>query len=156
MAADGLGQADARKLVIAAPMLSRIANFDDADPLRAEPNMDFRFIPPGQPLPREANAIIVPGTKSTRADLDFLRAQGWDIDIAAHVRAGGHVLGLCGGYQMLGQEIHDPNGVDGRPGSSRGLGLLDVVTRMSAEKQVRLVHGSSHFGAPVTGYEIHT
>jgi adenosylcobyric acid synthase len=143
------------RIVIAAPMLSRIANFDDADPLRAEPQVDFRFVPPGQPLPRDADVILLPGTKSTRADLAFLRAQGWDIDILAHVRAGGRVLGLCGGYQMLGREIRDREGVDGAPGSSPGLGLLDVTTEMAQAKQVRPASGVSTSGQPVTGYEIH-
>jgi adenosylcobyric acid synthase len=99
------GHAGALRIV--APMLSRMANFDDADPLRAEPNVDFAFIPPGRALPRDADLVILFGTKSTRGDLAFLRAQGWDIDIHAHVRAGGHVLGICGGMQMLGRSVTD-------------------------------------------------
>jgi adenosylcobyric acid synthase len=141
---------------IAAPMLPRIANFDDCDPLRAEPNVDFAFIPPGQTIPRDADVVLLLGTKSTRADLVFLRGQGWDIDIAAHVRAGGHVLGLCGGYQMLGCRIADPDGVDGEPGTSEGLGLLNVATHMNAEKQVRPVSGYAvQENTAVAGYEIH-
>lgn len=142
-------------LRIVAPMLSRMANFDDADPLRAEPNVDFAFVPPGRPLPRNADAVIVFGTKSTRADLDFLRAQGWDIDIAAHVRGGGRVLGICGGLQMLGRSIADPDGVDGAAGTSRGLGLLDIETVMNADKRVRPVQGASAGGHAVEGYFIH-
>jgi adenosylcobyric acid synthase len=140
---------------IVAPMLSRMANFDDADPLRAEPNVDFAFIPPGTPLPRDAEIVVLFGTKSTRADLDFLRAQGWDVDIAAHARSGGHVLGICGGLQMLGRSIADPEGFDGAPGTSIGLGLLDIDTTMLADKRVRLVDGRSVLGDHVHGYEIH-
>ncbi|WP_121938064.1 cobyric acid synthase [Eilatimonas milleporae] len=148
--------------VIAVPMLSRIANFDDLDPLRAEPHADVVFVPPGRPLPR-ADLILLPGTKSTVADLAFLRAQGWDIDIHAHVRRGGHVLGVCGGYQMLGRHVHDPDGVDGSAGGAEGLGLLDVETVMAPAKTVRtsggIWHGHGHdgggSGAQVTGYEIH-
>lgn len=144
-------------IVIAVPMLSRISNFDDLDPLKLEPAVELIFVPPGQSIPRNSDVIIIPGTKSTRADLSFLRAQGWDIDIAAHVRAGGHVLGLCGGYQMLGRSIHDVNGYDGDPGTSIGLGYLNIETFMTEQKIVRPARGialSSH--APVYGYEIHT
>jgi adenosylcobyric acid synthase len=144
------------RIVIAAPILPRIANFDDLDPLRAEPNIDVRFIPPGQALPREADVIVLLGTKSTRADLAFVREQGWDIDILAHARGGGRVLGLCGGYQMLGRTISDPDGADGEAGSSVGLGLLDIETRMAPEKTVRPVSGEdARSGQPVAGYEIH-
>jgi adenosylcobyric acid synthase len=144
------------RIKIAAPMLSRIANFDDLDPLKAEPNVDVAFVPPGQPLPREADVVILLGTKSSRADLAFLRAQGWDIDIVAHVRAGGRVLGLCGGLQVLGRTINDPDGVDGAPGISNGLGLLNIETTMLAAKIVRPASGV-HLpsGASVAGYEIH-
>ena len=98
---------------IAAPLLSRLANFDDADPLRFEPNVDFTFVPPGRPIPRDVDVVILFGTKSTNGDLDFLRAQGWDHDVIAHARAGGRVLGVCGGLQMLGRYVHDPSGADG-------------------------------------------
>jgi adenosylcobyric acid synthase len=146
----------AQRLRIAAPMLPRIANFDDLDPLKAEPNVDVAFTPPGQPIPRDADVIVLLGTKSTRADLDFLRAQGWDIDILAHVRAGGRVLGICGGFQMLGREIGDESGADGATGVSPGLCLLDVTTRMRSEKTVRQAKGLHRAsGATVTGYEIH-
>lgn len=144
-------------LKIAAPMLSRMANFDDADPLRQEPGLDFHWVPPGRPVPRDADVIILFGTKSTLGDLAFLRAQGWDHDIIAHARAGGRVLGICGGYQMLGRRISDPDGVDGAPGEAEGLGLLNVETQMTAEKQVAPVTGECvESRSPVSGYEIHT
>lgn len=143
-------------LKIAAPMLSRMANFDDADPLRQETGVDFQWVPPGQPIPRDADIVILFGTKSTLGDLAFLRAQGWDHDLIAHARSGGRVLGLCGGYQMLGTRIYDPRGVDGTPGEARGLGLLDAETRMSPEKHVAPVSGTCvSSGAAVRGYEIH-
>lgn len=148
--------ASQRKLTIAVPMLSRIANFDDMDPLRLEPQVEIGFVPPGQVIPQNVDAIIIPGTKSAIDDLEFLRAQGWDHDIIAFARKGGRVMGICGGYQMLGQWIHDPDGVDGRPGSAQALGLLDVVTSMQAEKQTRVVSGLClRSGAKLTGYEIH-
>jgi adenosylcobyric acid synthase len=142
--------------VIAVPMLARIANFDDLDPLAMEPGVSLRFVRPGEPIPSEANVVILPGSKSTLGDLAFLRAQGWDIDIAAHVRRGGHVLGLCGGYQMLGKMIADPDGLDGAPGRVEGLGLLDIDTVMQGDKSTTLTHGV-HCASklPVDGYEIH-
>ena len=141
---------------IVVPLLSRIANFDDFDPLRAEPNVAFSFVAPGSPLPRDADVVILPGTKSTLGDLAFLRAQGWHHDLVAHARAGGRVLGLCGGYQMLGRRIRDPEGADGAPGEADGLGLLDVETVMTSDKAVRPVSGTgAHDGSPVSGYEIH-
>jgi len=144
------------RILIVAPMLSRIANFDDADPLRLEPGVDFRFIPPGTALPRDADLVILFGTKATLGDLAFLRDQGWDHDIIAHARAGGRVLGICGGYQMLGRRIVDETGVDDSAGEAQGLGLLDIETRMSSDKTVRPVKGSCALnGAPVSGYEIH-
>ena len=130
------------RIRIVAPLLSRIANFDDADPLRMEPSVDFDFIPSGTPLPRDADVVLLMGTKSTLGDLAYLRAQGWDHDVIAHVRAGGRVLGLCGGYQMLGRRVRDPRGVDGPAGEAPGLGLLDVETEMGGEKSVRPVRGS--------------
>jgi adenosylcobyric acid synthase len=142
--------------VIAVPVLARIANFDDLDPLGMEPGVKLIFVRPGQPIPAEADVVILPGSKSTIGDLAFLRAQGWDIDIRAHARRGGHVLGLCGGYQMLGNTVADPDGLDGRAGTVEGLGLLDIATTMSADKSTTLVsgtHGAS--GAAVEGYEIH-
>ena len=145
-----------RRVRIAVPMVSRIANFDDFDPLRREPGVDFAFVPPGRALPGDADLIILPGTKATLADLAFLRAQGWDVDIAAHVRRGGRVLGVCGGYQMLGCRISDPDGAEGAPGSAAGLGLLNVVTVMAGDKVLRQVEGRlATSGARVQGYEIH-
>ncbi|MEM1105554.1 MAG: cobyric acid synthase [Pseudomonadota bacterium] len=143
-------------LKVAAPMLSRIANFDDADPLRMEPGVDFQWVAPGRAIPRSADLIILFGTKSTLGDLAFLRQNGWDHDIIAHARAGGRVLGLCGGYQMLGRTIADAQGVDGPAGTVAGLGLLDVDTAMGAEKTVAPVTGTcAASGAPISGYEIH-
>ena len=148
---------DRDALRVVAPMLSRIANFDDADPLRREPGVDFQWIPPGRPLPRDADVVMLFGTKSTLGDLAFLRAQGWDIDIQAHVRAGGRVLGLCGGFQMLGHWIRDPEGVDGSPGDAPGLGLLDVDTVMRADKRVSPAQGRcARSAVPINGYEIHS
>ncbi len=146
--------AGAGRVKIVAPMLSRIANFDDFDPLRAEPAVDFRYIPPGTPLPGDADLVILPGTKATIADLAFLRAQGWDIDLAAHVRRGGRVLGICGGYQMLGRVVSDPEGLEGPPGWAPGLDLLDVDTVLEPAKVLRPVTG--RYGeAAFAGYEIH-
>jgi len=142
---------------IAAPLLSRLANFDDTDPLRFEPDVDFTFVPPGRPIPRDVDVVILFGTKSTNGDLDFLRAQGWDHDVIAHARAGGRILGVCGGFQMLGRHIHDPAGADGPVGSRPGLGLLEIETTMAGEKTVRPARGRCTLsGAAVTGYEIHT
>ena len=143
-------------LKIAAPMLSRIANFDDADPLKQEPDVNFQWIAPGRSIPCDADAIILFGTKSTLGDLAFLRAQGWDHDIIAHARAGGRVLGICGGYQMLGRKIADSEGVDGPPGEAAGLGLLDVETAMGTTKRVMPVSAvCAVTGASISGYEIH-
>ena len=143
-------------ITIAVPMLSRIANFDDFDPLAHEPGVRLTLVPPGQPLPGDAALIILPGTKATIADLAFLRTQGWDIDIAAHVRRGGALLGICGGYQMLGQAIEDPDGVEGVPETVAGLGYLPVTTRLTADKRVVNVTGTSlRDDQPFTGYEIH-
>jgi adenosylcobyric acid synthase len=142
--------------VIAVPVLARIANFDDLDPLGMEPGVKLVFVKPGEPIPGNADVVILPGSKSTIGDLAFLRAQGWDIDIKAHVRRGGHVLGLCGGYQMLGQTIADPDGIEGPAGTVDGLGLLDIATVMSADKSTRLVRGThSATGTAIEGYEIH-
>ncbi|MGI9220482.1 MAG: cobyric acid synthase [Woeseiaceae bacterium] len=146
----------ARPVRIAAPMLSRMANFDDADPLRLEPGVEFDFIPPGQCIPQNSDLIILFGTKSTIGDLNFLRAQGWDHDIIAHAHRGGRVLGICGGFQMLGRTIVDTDGSDGEIGSIDGLGLLDVETRMGNNKTVRPVGATCvESGEHVSGYEIH-
>jgi len=141
---------------IAVPRLNRIANFDDLDPLRAEPGVTVQIVEPGRPLPGDADLVLIPGSKSTIADLADFRAQGWDIDLMAHVRRGGRVLGLCGGYQMLGREIANPDGIEGAPARVRGLGLLDVATVMQPQKRLALSdarHVAS--GAMLGGYEIH-
>lgn len=151
---DRVSAGTVRRVKIAVPLLSRIANFDDFDPLRAEPDVAFGFVPPGQPLPGDADLVILPGTKATLADLAFLREQGWDIDLAAHVRRGGRVLGVCGGYQMLGRRITDPDGVEGPPGEAEGLGLLDVETVLTGAKTLRPVTGTLG-GARFEGYEMH-
>lgn len=141
---------------IVVPRLSRIANFDDFDPLAAEPEVRLSFVPPGQPLPGDADLVILPGSKATIADLDFLRSQGWDIDLAAHVRRGGRVLGICAGYQMLGNSVSDPHGVEGPAGGvAAGLGLLDVDTVMAGDKVLVEVAGHDAAGRPVHGYEMH-
>ncbi|MCA9643144.1 MAG: cobyric acid synthase, partial [Myxococcales bacterium] len=141
---------------IAVPMLSRISNFDDFDPLAQEPDVDLVMVPPGQALPGDARLVILPGTKATLGDLDFLRAQGWDVDLEAHLRRGGQVLGICGGYQLLGRHIADPLGIEGAPRSASGLGWLDVSTELLPDKTLRAA-GGSHLptGAAVTGYEMH-
>lgn len=148
---------DANSLVkIAVPQLSRIANFDDLDPLNAEPGVRVDIIEPGRPLPGDADLVLIPGTKSTIADLAFFRAQGWDIDLAAHLRRGGHVLGICGGYQMLGTSISDPDGIEGEAKTVAGLGHLNVETQMRAKKQLSLRNATYlPTNASVQGYEIH-
>ena len=139
---------------IAVPQLPRIANFDDLDPLTAEPAVTVEIVPPGRALPGDADLVLIPGSKSTLGDLAFFRAQGWDIDLRAHVRRGGHVLGLCGGYQMLGHRIADPIGVDGPQSEAEGLGLLDVETVMGPAKELALRDAVSG-DQPLSGYEIH-
>jgi adenosylcobyric acid synthase len=145
-----------KRIKIAVPLLPRIANFDDLDPLRLEPAVELVLVRRGTPLPRDADLVILPGSKATLADLAFLRAQGWDIDILAHRRHGGHVLGLCGGYQMLGRQIADPEGQEGTPGDMPGLGLLDVATVLGGDKQLVAAGGREIAGgAEVRGYEMH-
>ena len=144
----------ARRVVIACPILPRIANFDDLDPLKLEPEVDLVMVPPGQPIPAEASLIILPGSKATIADLRALRAEGWDIDILAHHRQGKPVLGICGGYQMLGRAISDPDGIEGAPETIEGLGLLDVHTRLIGAKALERVTGTA-WGQSFTGYEMH-
>ena len=142
--------------LVVVPQFSRIANFDDLDPLGQEPGVRVEMVPPGRPLPVEADLILLPGTKSTMGDLAFFREQGWEIDLRAALRRGARLLGLCGGYQMLGRRIGDPDGIEGPPGAVEGLGLLDVETVMSAAKRVtstRAWHCAS--GTEASGYEIH-
>ncbi|MFP4328511.1 MAG: cobyric acid synthase [Paracoccaceae bacterium] len=136
--------------------LSRIANFDDLDPLKQEPGVRLTMLGPGQPIPGDADLVILPGSKSTRADLTYLRRQGWDIDLHAHRRRGGRIMGICGGYQMLGRVVADPLGIEGPPGETVGLGLLDIETVMSGEKKLtetEATHVAS--GAGFRGYEMH-
>ena len=123
-------------VTIAVPTLSRIANFDDFDPLRMEPAVRLVFVRPGEPIP-VSDLVILPGSKATIADLAFFRAQGWDVDLFAHVRRGGRALGICGGYQMLGRRVADPEGIEGPAGAVDGLGLLDVETTLTGEKTLR-------------------
>ncbi len=141
---------------VACLALSRIANFDDLDPLRAEPGARLTMVRAGEALPGDVDLVIIPGSKSTRGDLAFLRAQGWDVDLAAHVRRGGRVLGICGGYQMLGRVVRDPQGLEGPAGETAGLGLLEVETEMSPDKRLTRVQAvDAASGAPMEGYEIH-
>jgi adenosylcobyric acid synthase len=158
-AEDGIDQRQidkaAQVLKVVVPVLPRISNHTDFDPLRLHPQVDLQFIGPGQAIPA-ADLIILPGSKSVRSDLAYLRANGWDTAIARHLRYGGKVLGICGGLQMLGEQVHDPLGLEGPEGSSDGLGLLAFSTTLEAEKQLRNVHGRLVLEeAPVSGYEIH-
>jgi adenosylcobyric acid synthase len=148
------GKPDAR-LRIAVLVLPHIANFDDLDPLDAEPAVDLVRIKPGMALPGDAGLVILPGSKATIADMTALRAAGFDVDIAAHLRRGGAVLGLCGGYQMLGRTIADPAGHEGPPGAIDGLGLLDVATVLTDDKRLTQAHGTTADGRPFAGYEMH-
>ena len=141
---------------IACLHLSRIANFDDLDPLKSEPGVQVVMIGAGQAIPGDCALVIIPGSKSTRGDLAYLRAQGWDIDLAAHHRRGGRILGICGGYQMLGQTVADPDGIEGPAGITQGLGLLDVSTTMTQDKRLtrtQAVHVGT--GQAIAAYEIH-
>ncbi|MFY0990823.1 cobyric acid synthase [Halomonas sp. C05BenzN] len=142
-------------LRVVVPALPRISNHNDFDPLRLHPRVALSFVGPNRPIP-PADLIILPGSKSSRADLAWLRAQGWEAVIQRHLRYGGHVLGICGGFQMLGKAIHDPEGLEGPAGSTSGLGLLALETRMVAGKQLRNVNGRLlPAGEPIAGYEIH-
>ena len=144
------------QLKIVCLCLSRMANFDDLDPIAQENNIELIMLKAGQAIPGDANLVLIPGSKSTRGDLKFLREQGWDVDLYAHYRRGGHILGLCGGYQMLGRQINDPDGLDGPAGRTEGLGFLNVNTEMLPEKTLRKVtatHVKSKLA--VSGYEIH-
>ncbi len=142
------------RIRIAMPILPHIANFDDLDPLDAEPAVEMVKVRRGAALPGDAALIILPGSKATIADLAALRQAGFHIDIAAHLRRGGTVIGLCGGYQMLGRVVRDPAGVEGPPGVAEGLGLLDVETVLSDEKRLEPARGDAD-GVPFSGYEMH-
>ncbi|MBV8107488.1 MAG: cobyric acid synthase [Hyphomicrobiales bacterium] len=154
----GLSNVTARneaQVTIAVPMLSRIANFDDFDPLRLEPNVRLVFVRPGEPLP-VADLVILPGSKATIADLAFFREQGWAIDLLAHARRGGRILGVCGGYQMLGRRVADPDGIEGPAGGVEGLRFLDVETTLTGDKTLQHVAGKCVAnGSPFEGYEMH-
>ena len=158
-AEDGIDQRQTDKadqvLRVVVPVLPRISNHTDFDPLRLHPQVDLQFVGPGQPIPA-ADLIILPGSKSVRSDLAYLRANSWDTAINRHLRYGGKLLGICGGLQMLGEQVHDPLGLEGTAGSSAGLGLLAFSTELAAEKQLRNVRGHLALeNAEVCGYEIH-
>lgn len=158
-AEDGLDQRQTDKvqqvLNVVVPILPRISNHTDFDPLRLHPQVNLQFIGPGQAIP-SADLIILPGSKSVRSDMAYLRANGWDSAIARHLRYGGKLMGICGGLQMLGEQLHDPLGLEGAPGSSAGLGLLAMSTVLEEEKQLRNVKGRLLLeGVEVSGYEIH-
>ncbi len=141
---------------VAVPVISRIANFDDLDPLIAEPDVTVDFVGPGRALPGDADLVVLPGSKSTIADIGFLRAQGWDVDIAAHLRRGGWLVGLCAGLQMIGRRVADPQGIEGPPGAVEGLGLLDIETTLTADKRLVETAGVDRVtGQAVRGYEMH-
>jgi adenosylcobyric acid synthase len=141
---------------VAVPRLSRIANFDDLDPLAAEPEVAVEIIEPGSPIPGDVDVVIIPGSKSTLADLRLIRAEGWDVDIQAHTRRGGLVVGLCGGYQILGTRVADPDGIEGPPSDEDGLGLLDVETVIAGAKALNETEGvEAETGEAIKGYEMH-
>ena len=142
-------------LNVVVPVFSRISNHTDFDPLRLHPQVNLQYVPPGQSIPA-ADLIVLPGSKNVRADLQWLRDNNWDADIERHLRYGGKVLGICGGYQILGQQVSDPDGIEGPPGCSDGLGWLNIHTELHPHKQLRRVDGTLTVAdAPVSGYEIH-
>ncbi|MEN3794608.1 cobyric acid synthase [Fulvimarina sp. MAC3] len=157
VALEKLSQRESRPgdLVVAVPRLGRIANFDDCDPLAHERGVSLIFVAAGEPLPENADLILIPGSKSTIADLEAFRANGWDRDLRRHVEKGGHVVGLCGGYQMLGRSVTDPAGIEGPAGTCEGLGLLDIETVLSTDKTVREGSATMFSGEALEGYEIH-
>ena len=144
------------RLKVIAPAYPRVSNHNDLDPLRLHPEVDFQWVGPNQPIP-PADLIVLPGSKAVRADLDWLREQGWVEALQRHLRYGGKVIGICGGFQMLGKKLHDPRGLEGSPGSSAGLGWLDLETTLEQEKQLRNVRGQLCLpdSPTMTGYEIH-
>jgi adenosylcobyric acid synthase len=145
----------AGRVVVAVPVNGRIANFDDLDPLRAEPGVDVVFVRKGERLPREAALVVLAGSKTTIADLAEFRANGWENDLREHVAVGGRVIGICGGYQMLGRRVVDPGGIEGSQREIEGLGLLEVETVLEGEKRVVNVSAETADGVPLIGYEIH-
>jgi len=141
---------------IAVPKWPRLSNFDDLDPLNAEPDVSVQFVHPGEPLPGDADLVILPGSKATLADLAAFREQGWDVDLHAHIRRGGLVLGLCGGFQMLGETVADPDGIEGEPAKAEGLGWLAMQTVLHGNKRLEETTGiACQSGLPVRGYEMH-
>ena len=149
-------QAPAGAVKVAVPVLKRMANFDDLDPLVSDPNIAVTLLEQGEPIPADTDLVLLCGSKATIADMAYLHKMGWATDIAAHVRRGGHVMGLCGGYQMLGKTISDPQGLEGQAGFIEGLGLLDISTILEGDKTVRLCTGHDVAGnLPLYGYEIH-
>ncbi|MFC7052987.1 cobyric acid synthase [Hansschlegelia quercus] len=154
LASRARGSGQGAKIVALA--LPRIANFDDLDPLSLEPGVSLELLALGAPIPVDASLVLIPGSKATIADLAALKGCGWEADIRAHVRRGGRVFGLCGGYQMLGRTVADPDGVEGEPGVAEGLGLLDVETTLTGDKTLARVFGRHEAsGARVEAYEIH-
>ncbi len=152
----GAGSDPGRAIRIAVPVFSRIANFDDLDPLAAEPDVSVIMVEPGQAIPGDADLVILAGSKATLADLAFVRRQGWDVDLRAHHRRGGAILGICGGYQMLGRRLSDPDGIEGAPAEVDGLGYLDVDTVLTGDKTLTRVSGQwRDTGDAVTGYRMH-
>jgi len=143
------------KTRIAVPILPHISNFDDLDPLDMEPDVELIRVRPGEAIPADCRLVLLCGSKSTIADLAVLKDAGLDIDIKAHVRRGGYVLGLCGGYQMLGKTVADPDGIEGSPATVDGLGLLDVDTVLTGDKRLVSVQGVSFDGVGLSGYEMH-
>ena len=158
-AEDALGLSTARRgsgIKIAVLAYPRIANFDDFDPLRLEPDVDLVFMRAGEAIPGDAVLVILPGSKATIAELAALREAGWDIDLRAHLRRGGHVLGICGGYQMLGHSVADPHGIEGPPSKVKGLGLLDIETVLEGDKVLVEIAGETAAErVPFKGYEMH-
>ena len=150
-----LAAGETRAIKVAVPRLERIANFDDLDPLVAEPDVAVVLVRPGEAIPGDADLVLLPGSKSTMSDLRALKANGWHVDIAAHVRRGGAVVGLCGGYQILGRSVADPDGIEGPAGEEEGLGLLDVATVLSGDKRLVAAAGTAASGEAVSGYEMH-
>lgn len=148
-------ESDGETLRVVVPAVPRISNHTDFDPLRLHPRVDFRFLGPDDAIPA-ADLVILPGSKNTRSDLEWLRARGWARALDRHLRYGGRVIGVCGGFQMLGRAVHDPDGVEGEPGSSEGFGLLDIETTLAKDKRLARVSGRLAFAdAIVSGYEIH-
>jgi adenosylcobyric acid synthase len=141
---------------VAVPLYPNIANHDDLDPLALELGIDLVLVHPGEPLPGDADLVVLPGSKATIADLAQFRAAGWDVDLAGHLRRGGRVIGICGGFQMLGHVIRDPEGIEGPPGEVPGLGLLNIETELTVQKRLERVRGTHRAsGAAIDGYEMH-